>query len=185
MVTNMKNITFVTSNENKLREARAILEVELERADVDLDEIQEMDLSKIIEHKVRQAYAELQKPVIVEDVGLYVSAWNGFPGPFVKWMAKTIGFENIPSLLRDSNRAVDYVVMYGFFDGGVFKAFEGRVKGAVAESPRGTNGFGFDIFFIPDGRNQTYAEMAEGEKNKISARSVALKNLHDFLVSKN
>lgn len=180
----MQSITFVTSNENKLREARAILEVELERVDVDLDEIQEMDLTKIIEHKVRQAYGELKKPVIVEDVGLYVSAWNGFPGPFVKWMAKTIGFENIPSLLTSSDRAVDYVVMYGFFDGEMFKTFEGRVRGSIAESPRGTSGFGFDIFFVPEGHHQTYAEMTDEEKNKISARGIALKKLRDFLSTK-
>ncbi len=54
------------------------------------------------------------------------------------------------------------------------KVVEGRVEGAIAESPRGTGGFGYDPLFIPNGSQKTYAEMTMDEKNKISHRAMAI-----------
>src|SRR5687767_45809 len=101
----MTDITFVTTNENKVREVSDILGLEPKRQNLDLDEIQEMDLLKIIEHKAHQAYAQLKKPVLVEDAGLYLAAWNGFPGPFIKWLATTMGHKTMAESLGEQRGA--------------------------------------------------------------------------------
>jgi len=74
------DITFVTGNKAKVRDTQKILGIPLSIADIDLDEIQEIDVEKVTLHKVEQAYQLIKQPVIVDDVGLYIDAWNGFPG---------------------------------------------------------------------------------------------------------
>ena len=59
--------------------------------------------------------------------------------------------------------------------------FEGRCDGQIVESQRGTDGFGYDPIFMPDGFNQTFAEMSHEEKNAISHRGRATKKLIAFL----
>jgi XTP/dITP diphosphohydrolase len=57
---------------------------------------------------------------------------------------------------------------------GIEKVVEGRLEGHIAEAPRGTNGFGYDPLFVPDGSSKSYAEMTIEEKNKISHRALAM-----------
>jgi XTP/dITP diphosphohydrolase len=64
---------------------------------------------------------------------------------------------------------------------GVEKVVEGKVEGDIAESPRGTGGFGYDPLFIPGGSKKTYAEMTMDEKNKISHRSMAISKAVELL----
>jgi len=59
--------------------------------------------------------------------------------------------------------------------------FEGRVTGTITQDLRGSNGFGYDPVFMPDGFSKTFAEMSLEEKNSISHRKMALKKLLDFL----
>ncbi len=180
----MKEITFVTSNDNKVREAEQVLGMELNREKLDLDELQSMDLAPIIEHKARQAYNLVKRPIIVEDVGLYLDAWDGFPGPFVKWVYERIGYDVFPTLIPSDNRKVTWVVVYGYCDGETFKTFEGRVEGTIAAEKRGTDGWGFDPLFIPAGLDKTYAELGSVEKLKYSARQQALLKVKKYLVSR-
>jgi non-canonical purine NTP pyrophosphatase (RdgB/HAM1 family) len=175
-------LTFVTSNDHKAREASQILEIDLDRVAIDLDEIQDMDLARIVEHKLRQAYAQLQKPVIVEDVGLFFEAWNGFPGPFIKWIKETMGYAALPALL-DENRRATWRVMYGYFDGTTLQTFDGTLPGSIASEPRGSS-WGFDVIFIPDGETQTLAELGPERKNTIGARRLALMKLKEFLATR-
>lgn len=177
----MKEFVFVTSNKNKVREVEAILGIKLKRAALELHEIQDLDLAKVIEHKTRDAYRRLRKPVLVEDVGLYVKDWRGFPGPFVKWLYVTMGLRKFARILSKKNRQAEWLVMYGLFDGQNFHPFSGRIKGALALAPRGMSGWGFDPYFIPAGYRQTYAQMGQSEKLKISARRIALQKLKKFL----
>jgi non-canonical purine NTP pyrophosphatase (RdgB/HAM1 family) len=177
----MAQLVFVTGNDNKAREAAEILGVEIERVKLDLDELQSMDLATIVEHKTKQAYAKLGKPVIVEDVSFMIEQWNGFPGPFIKWVKETISFEKLPSLVQGSNRTAVWRAMYGYYDGKVFKTFVGEEKGSVAKKPQGNRGFGFDKIFIPHGERQTVAQLGDEIKNKQSARYLALRKLARFL----
>src|SRR3989338_8813147 len=89
------DITLITSNKDKLREAEQILGIKLKNVDLELDEIQELDAKKIAEHKVRQAFSSINKPVFVWDQSIYIDCLNGFPGPLIKWFWTQVGLKKI------------------------------------------------------------------------------------------
>ncbi len=176
-------ITFVTGNEFKARETEEILNIDLEISKVELDEVQDLDLEKVALHKLNQAYEILKKPVMIDDVSFEVGVWNNFPGPLIKWMLKA---GDGPSLLlklleNEKDRAARARLAIGFHDGKKPQLFFGEVAGVVASEIRGDNGFGWDRVFIPEGHNQTFAEMTPDLKNSISHRAKALSKLQDFL----
>ncbi len=181
-------IIFVTGNSGKAREAEKILNIPLVVKSIDLDEIQGMDLEKIILHKTNQAYNLVRKPVIVDDVSVEIDAWGGFPGPLIKWILKKEN-DSAKLLLRmlagEKNRRAKARLAIGFHDGKRAHVFYGEVNGRIAEEIRGENGFGWDPVFIPDGAEKTYAQMTTQEKNEISHRRKALDKLSDFLKESN
>ena len=177
----MKEPIYVTSNDNKAREIAETLGIKIKCVSIELDEIQEMNLEKIINHKTQQAYSKFKSPVIVEDVGFYIEDWNGFPGPLIKWLHATIGYEKLTQILSKKNRNAEFVVAYGFYDGKKFRSFVGSSKGKIALSPRGEGGWGFDTIFIPKGYRKTFAELGGSIKLRISARRIALEKLRRFI----
>lgn len=180
----MNGLTFVTGNKRKALEAEKILGIPLIVVSVDLEEIQDTQLEKVALHKLKQAYELTKKPVIIDDVGLYIEEWNGFPGPLIKWILKA-GNGNASMLLKMmqglSNRAARAQLLIGLHDGEQVQLFSGEVTGTIAESMRGENGFGWDSVFIPDGFSKTYAEMTLDEKSKISHRKKALDKLRTHI----
>lgn len=176
-------IHFVTNNKNKLREFENILGFALQQAPLNLDEIQAIEVEKVVDFKARQAFEKIKKPLIVEDTGLYFDAWNGLPGALAKWFDKSIGYGNLCSLLGENRRAKAQTVI-GYFNGENYQSFTGEVFGKISDSPRGTNHFGWDIIFIPEGHSQTFAEMGLEEKNKISMRRIALEKFKQARMKK-
>jgi non-canonical purine NTP pyrophosphatase (RdgB/HAM1 family) len=182
----LQNIKFITGNPNKVREAGEILGVALEQVNLpDLHEIQTHDLDDIIRDKTLQAYQAVNAPVLVEDSGLLFSAWNGLPGALVKWFEKTVGCDGLLKMLESFEDREAFALCYvGYHDGKEIKIARGSVKGRVADHLRGSNGFGWDTLFIPDGHDQTYAEMTTQEKNSISHRRQAFEALKELIQSK-
>jgi len=177
---------FVTSNKGKVSEAEKILEFPIEIADIELPEIQSLDLSEIVKDKVVRAYEKVNKPVFVDDVGMFVNAWNGFPGPFIKFMRLSGSYDNellLKMLAGEKNREVVVKAVIGFYDGGNIHIFEGKVEGVLAHEERGSDGWGFDPIFIPKGYDQTFAEMGKEKKNKISHRSIAMNKFKEYITS--
>lgn len=171
-------LTFITSSANKLAEVEHILGRTLAREAVTVEEIQGIDLEPVVVHKAQQAYAQLARPVLVEDTGLALAAWNGLPGALIKWFLATLGTEGICRLLRgESNRAARATTLFGYCDGTGCQVFSGTVAGIVPEVPRGANGFGWDAIFQPLGSERTFAEMTLEEKDRFSMRRLALKDL--------
>jgi len=149
----MARPVFITGNQNKADYLAKTLGIELEHQKIDLDEIQSVDSLEIVEHKVRQAYEIIQKPVLVEDVSLVFNALNGLPGPFIKFFvdAKN-GLENLCRMLDGfDDRSAYALVVYGYFDGNELKLIPGRLDGTIAQSPRGDGGYGWDKIFEPEG----------------------------------
>jgi XTP/dITP diphosphohydrolase len=178
-------IYFVTGNENKLKEAEAILGRKLEQINMNIDEIQEIEQDRIIRHKAKSAYEQIKKPVLVEDTGIFISALNGFPGALVKWVLKTIGNEGICRIMKDEkNREVIAKTYFCLYDNKTFNIFTGQLKGGIAFKPQGKSGFGWDPIFIPKGYKKSFAQMSAEEKNKISMRKIALEKLKNFLDTK-
>jgi XTP/dITP diphosphohydrolase len=173
---------FVSGNEGKIKEAEAILEMPIEIAKIDLDEIQEMDIEKIVQKKAAAAFEIVKKPLIVDDAGLYIDTWKGFPGPFVKFINQTGGNELLLQMMQaETNRKAYFKTAIGFHDGNFIHTFTGEVQGEIAMEKRGNEGWGYDPIFIVEDKNKTFAEMTAGEKNAVSHRKRALEKLKEFL----
>ena len=111
--------------------------------------------------------------MLVEDCGLAIRAWGGFPGALVKWLEKSAGVDGIARMLDavPRPRARRRSASSRYFDGG--EVVDGARRDARARSPaapRGAGGFGWDSIFVPEGGDRTFAEMAPEEKDRVSHR---------------
>ena len=176
------NLHFVTSNPNKFRELSELLELNLSHIELDLQEIQTTDIHELVKFKIRKAYEYAQAPVIVEDTSLYFVAWNELPGPLVKFFLKNLGLSGMVRALDEfNNNSACAVCCLGFTkDGKKMQLFEGKIKGVIV-NPRGSQNFGWDAIFLPEGYQLTFGEMSSKEKHQISPRGVAAKKFNHFL----
>jgi XTP/dITP diphosphohydrolase len=166
----MASFLLVTSREEKAREA-ARMGFPVERISLELAEPQALDPLEVVEAKARDAWRALQRPVVVEDSGLHLRAWGGFPGALVKWIEKSVGIGAIPRMLDAwEDRGATGVCVLAFFDGKELQIGRGEVAGRIAAAPRGAGGFGWDTIFEPEGDRRTFAEMGPDEKDRISHR---------------
>lgn len=169
-------IYFVTSNENKILEAREILRRPIHHVSLDIPEIQSLEVDDVVKEKARFAYEIIHKPVLVEDTGLYIHSLGGFPGALAKWVQESAGFDWLcRSVGNDRSAYVKTSVC--FYDEKGYSIFHGIVLGRIASSPRGRSGFGWDSIFIPQGFEKTFAQMGQEEKNKISMRRRAFEKM--------
>ncbi|GHO41890.1 non-canonical purine NTP pyrophosphatase [Ktedonospora formicarum] len=178
----MNNIFVITSNKYKLREITTLIPA-IQGFDIDLPEIQETDAHAVILAKLTEAQKHLPADaIIVEDTSLYIDAMNGLPGPLAKWFVKSIGIEGIYALtetFKSAAATAQTLIGYAEVDGSVH-FFEGTIKGTIVP-PRGTDGFGWDAVFQPEGSEKTFAEMALAEKSQYSMRKIALEGLQHYL----
>ncbi len=178
------DVLFVSSNKNKFNEAKNILSkngINLGFFKSSLREIQAESIKEIAALKVDEAYRQCNKPVIVEDAGLFVESLNGFPGPFSSYVFKTIGNSGILRLVKTNRKAkFQSVVAYCDNKFGVV-LFDAKVEGKISKNSKG-KGWGYDPIFIPNGQNKTYA--MHSNKNQISHRYKALKKFSNWFVRK-
>jgi XTP/dITP diphosphohydrolase len=135
---------------------------------------------------------------LADDSGLEVEALGGAPGVFSARYAGEGASDtdrrvlllsdlaNVPQeSLTEANRRARFVSVVAIAepDGGVVNVSEGTCTGRIIFEPRGDGGFGYDPLFIPDGFQQTFAELAESIKNRISHRARALLKTREFLTS--
>lgn len=179
----MQNITFITGNEGKLREARAILaDFNVVSKNIDLPEIQEVDAQAVIAAKLQGAYTLHKGAYIVEDTSLYVNALNGLPGPLIKWFLQSLGNDGLAELVHkyeDHSAYASSVIGY-ITETGETHFFEGRVDGQIV-LPQGESDFGWDPIFMPHNKEKTFAQMNAEEKNMISHRKKAFAKFAAFM----
>ncbi len=181
----MRELVFVTGNKEKVREAEKILGYPIKIHDIDLDEVQSLDIAEVVVKKANAAFEIVKKPLIVEDVGMYFDAWNGFPGPLVKLLHEAGGGSYelaLRMLSSEKNRKVEVKAVIGFHDGARVHILVGSFRGSFVEK-KGKNGWGFDPYIIPEGYNQTFGELSEEIKNRISHRALVFQKLKDYLQS--
>ncbi|HVX58216.1 MAG TPA: non-canonical purine NTP pyrophosphatase [Candidatus Saccharimonadales bacterium] len=172
----MADVTFITGNVKKAEFLAKYLNHPVDHMKLELDELQSLDLKEIAEHKARQAFDKVNKPILVEDVSFTLEALGGkLPGPFIKWFLEEVGLEGVCRLadLSDSRKATT-AICYVYFDGKRLEFFEGEMKGTVPDHPTGQDGFGFNSVFIPEGTTKTNAQMNEEEVGKHSLRTVTV-----------
>lgn len=174
-------IYFITSNDHKFAEGKAIIP-SLQRLDLELPEVQELDPHKILASKIRAAQNQHDGDFVVEDVSLRLACLAGFPGPLYKWLHAALSGSGVADLVHryDDHTAVASVILAYAPRGKAISYFEGNINGTIVQ-PRGSSAFGFDNIFLPDGCSKTYGEMTPEEKNNISHRGIAFRKLKEFL----
>ena len=130
-------------------------------------------------------------PAISDDTGLSVDALNGAPGVYsARYAGENATYkDNVEKLLEEikdvplQNRGAQFETVMAFIDNDTELIAHGVVKGQITETPKGVGGFGYDpVFYIPE-QEKTFAEMTILEKNQISHRGIALRNLKGILHS--
>jgi XTP/dITP diphosphohydrolase len=173
---------FVTSNTNKWQEAQRILGFALERAEIELDELQAETVAAVALAKAQSAFARLHRPVIVEDAGVELLGLGGFPGPFIKYWEKLGGLTSICRAADGlGDRRVRAVCALGICSDQGSEVVVGSVDGLLSLHPRGHSGFGWDAVFVPQGEGRTFAEMTPTEKDLRSHRRKAWELLREKL----
>lgn len=179
----MHDLTFITGNQHKADFLAQHLGIPVAHHKLDLAEIQSLDPREVVEHKVRQAYDVLHRPVLVEDAGLILTGMGRLPGTFVKWFLEEIGCEGLVRLADGlPTRAAIGTVCYGLYDGHEVHFFEGEIHGHIATTvDDGPTGFGYSNIFIGDGLDCPRSRMTPEEFDRTSPRMAATGLLRDFL----
>ena len=193
----MKELVFATNNAHKLEEIRAILG----------DQMHVLSLNDINCHedipetadtlegnaalKAEYIFNHYGKDCFADDTGLEVEALNGEPGIYSARYAGGNGHDseaNMTKLLANmedkENRKARFRTAICLIENGERHFFDGIVNGEIIRVRRGGAGFGYDPIFMPEGYTETFAEMGNDEKNKISHRARAVAKLCDYLNKK-
>lgn len=189
----MKKFVFATNNAHKLQEVEAIVGEKIEilslkdiGCQADIPETADTLEGNALQ-KARFIYETYHQDCFADDTGLEVEALNGAPGVYsARYAGDAHNSEaNMRKLLQDlegvENRRARFRTVFALILNGKEHLFEGIVNGQIIKTRRGTSGFGYDPIFVPDGYTQTFAEMGDALKNKISHRAVGAQKLCKFL----
>ena len=188
-------IVFATHNLHKTEEVRAILGAEyriLNLPELGCPDIPEtadtlrgnalQKAQYVVEHYHRNCFAD--------DTGLEIEALDNRPGVYsARYAGEGCSYQdNVLKVLEEmrgiSNRKACFKTVVALILDGETHLFEGRVDGVILTEQRGTDGFGYDPIFLPDGFDQTFAEMDAATKNSISHRGQAMRKLAAFLLDR-
>lgn len=177
-----RQLILVSSNPNKGIEAERILGVPLLRVSITLPEIQAATVEDITRYKVEVARTKGYERLIVEDVSLGFDALGNFPGPYVRWLLEAAGGKGLAAIAYALNdRGARAQCCVGYWNGRSVKTFIGETAGEILVQPRGERHFGWDAWFQPRGSAKTFAEMTDGEKDAVSHRGRAYRQLGEWL----
>ncbi|HZL23270.1 MAG TPA: non-canonical purine NTP pyrophosphatase [Nitrososphaeraceae archaeon] len=179
----MREIYFVSNNLNKYSEIKSmlddkIIDLDLKFCKQDIIEIQDEKIENIAMEKAKSAYSIVNKPILIEDDGLFINSLNGFPGQYSKFISKSIGNKGIIRLLKSSSdRSAFFKSIFVYNDGIIAKLFYGKINGKISSTIT-TGGWGYDPIFIPLKRNNkkgiTFAKLSQtNKKNELSHRRIA------------
>lgn len=189
----MQTIVFATNNEHKVNEIKALVGdlyniVSLKDAGIDIDIPEPHNtLKENATEKSRTIFKLTKQNCFSEDTGLEVDALNGEPGVrSARYAGEVRNFkENVEKLLFNlqdiADRKARFRTVISLILDGEEYFFEGVCNGYITATSKGTEGFGYDPVFIPDGANKTFAEMTMEEKNQFSHRQKATAQLLTFL----
>lgn len=179
---------YITGNPGKAKYLAQLLDIKLDHKSIELDEIQSLDPKKIVEHKVRQAYAAVSKPVLVEDTCMGIDELGGLPGPFIKHFLEIDDGAGKLCRMCDglTSRRATATTTFGYFDGVEMVLFQGQIHGRISDRPgKMINGFGWDAVFIPDGCDgQIRSELSSEDYDRHYLELKPIAAVHDFLMAK-
>lgn len=183
----MTKVTFITGNENKAALLAKLLDMEIDYHKLNLDEIQALNPEEIVEHKVRQAYEILKRPVLVEDTCMGLDELGGLPGPFIKFFIEQAdGAEKICRMADGlKSRRATATVTFGYYDGERLELIQNKVHGDIPKHPgEPRSGFGWDTVFVQDGYDGVVrSELEEVEYEKLYRAAKPIDKVRVFLNS--
>ena len=192
-----KQLLTATNNKDKVKEIIELLKV----LNIDVITLNDLNLNVDVEEdkdtlegnalkKAEEIWQHVQIPCSADDTGLFVHALNGAPGVFSsRYAGENVSYsDNRRKLLNEldgvplANRTAYFrtVVCY-YYAKDKYELFEGVCEGKITLTERGDKGFGYDAVFLPDGFENTFAELNREEKNRISHRAKAFEKLKAYL----
>lgn len=188
----MRELVFATNNQHKTQEVRELLLGQykiLNLNDIGCDtDIPETGNSFAENAVLKSQYVvdHYRIDCFADDSGLEIEALNQEPGIFsARYSGIRNDQENLNLVLQkmggQSNRKARFRTVISLIRNQEHFLFEGIVYGNICETPVGTQGFGYDPIFEPEGYTQTFAQMSMEQKNKISHRALAMNKLITFL----
>src|SRR6056297_392146 len=189
-----ETIFLASGNAHKIEELKQVLQplgIDL-KSTLDYPDAEEVveDQPDLQGHALKKAQFWFNKtglPSISDDTGLEVDALNGAPGVYsARYAGENPTYDdNVNKLLKEledvGNRSAQFRTVIAFVDGSDNYFFEGICRGKIIDDKRGSKGFGYDPVFIPEGYEETFAELSSEEKNKISHRGRAVQKFIKFL----
>ncbi len=186
-------LLFATNNQNKIKEISALIPKGIELVGLpqvglyeDIPETGKTLKENAIQ-KAEYAFSKTNMWCFADDTGLEVDALDGAPGVNSARYAgeSKNSTDNVNLLLKNlkgiENRKARFRTVISLIIDNHNYFFDGTIEGIIINEPIGTEGFGYDPVFIPDGYSQTFAQMPLSLKNTISHRAKATKQLIDFI----
>ncbi len=193
----MKNLVFATGNIHKLQEVQGLFKEGFALSclkDVNITEEIPETADNLVDNalqKARYVYEKCGIPCFADDTGLEVDALDGAPGVY---SARYAGEQkdsklNMLLLLKNmngqTNRNARFRTIIAYIDENAQEhIFEGEIKGKIIENMAGENGFGYDPIFVPEGYEETFAELSSEIKNTISHRARAMEKFLSYINNK-
>src|SRR5574344_2717649 len=192
----MRDIIIATHNQHKIDEIQEVV-----KGKINIISIKSLGLNKDIpetgdtlkdnaKQKAEYVYKKFQKDCFADDTGLEVEALDGRPGVYsARYAGEKCSFDdNINLLLSEMegkiNRKACFKTVICLIEDGKEMFFEGKCEGVITTERYGNKGFGYDPVFIPKGYGESFAEMSKEDKNKISHRGIATRELIEYLLKK-
>lgn len=192
-----KQLLTATNNKDKVKE---IIEL-LKDLNIDVITLNDLNLNVDVEEdkdtlegnalkKAEEIWQHVQIPCSADDTGLFVHALNGAPGVFSsRYAGENVSYsDNRRKLLNEldgvpleSRTAYFRTVVCYYYAKNKYELFDGVCAGKITLTERGDKGFGYDAVFLPDGFENTFAELNREEKNRISHRAKAFEKLKAYL----
>ncbi len=190
-------LVFATNNAHKLQEVREILpenvevislheigfDKEIDETGLTLEENSRIKAEDVYQFVMHNAQCAMIDGVFADDTGLEIQVLGGKPGVYTaRWAGEPSNPENnrkkaLSELAGENNRQAQFRTVVTLIRNGRTEQVEGVVRGEIATAERGDGGFGYDPLFIPEGYDQTFAELPSKVKNGISHRARAMQAL--------
>lgn len=189
----MQKLIFATNNSHKLQEIQDLLQnkfhvVSLEDIGIYEDIAETADtLEGNALLKARYVFERTQSDCFADDTGLEVDELDGAPGVYsARYAGENASFDDnmdklIDTLRGTENRKARFRTVIALIFKGNEYLFEGRVDGIILKEKAGSQGFGYDPIFLPEGFEKSFAEMDPIQKNAISHRGRSVQKLINFL----
>ena len=190
-------LVFATNNAHKLQEVREILpenvevislheigfDKEIDETGLTLEENSRIKAEEVYQFVMHNSQCAMIDGVFADDTGLEIQVLGGKPGVYTaRWAGEPSNPENnrkkaLSELAGENNRQAQFRTVVTLIRNGKTEQVEGVVRGEIATAERGDGGFGYDPLFIPEGYDQTFAELPSKVKNGISHRARAMQAL--------